>query len=70
MDDGRRPERGRGLRHSTDWFALLGGLLFIGIGIHFIAGPRPDPLPMLAVLLVGLAVSGLVALTAKAARRR
>ncbi len=69
MDDGRYPER-RGLRHSTDWFALLGGLLFVGIGVRFIAGPHPDPLVMLAVLLVGLAVSGLVALTAKATRRR
>ncbi len=66
MDDGQRKRR---LWHSTDWFALLGGLLFVGIGIRFIAGPSPDPLVMLAVLLVGLAVAGLVALTAKATRR-
>lgn len=64
------PEREPRLRHATDWFALLGGLLFVGIGVRFIIGPRPDPLTMLAVLLVGLAVAGLVALTVKATRRR
>lgn len=65
----RAPEKPR-QRHRTDWFALLGGLLFVGIGIRFIAGPRPEPLIMLGVLLVGLAVAGLVALTVKAVRRR
>lgn len=56
--------------HRTDWLALLGGLLFIGIGIRFIAGPPPDPLTMLAVLLVGLAFVGLVAGAVGATRRR
>jgi hypothetical protein len=60
----------QGLRHRTDWMALLGGVLFIGIGIRFIAGPPPDALTMLAVLLVGLAFAGLVALIVTATRRR
>lgn len=60
----------QGLRHRTDWMALLGGVLFIGIGIRFIAGPPPDALTMLAILLVGLAFAGLVALFVTATRRR
>lgn len=66
--DGER----RSLRHRTDWLSLLGGLLFIGMGIRFIAGPPIDPVTMLAVLLTGLAFAGLVAVivtTARGSRR-
>lgn len=69
-DPDERRREGRGLRHRTDWLALLGGLLFIGIGVRFIAGPSPDPLTMLVVLLAGLAAAGLVALVVGAARGR
>jgi len=62
--DGER----RSLRHRTDWLSLLGGLLFIGMGIRFIAGPPIDPVTMLAVLLTGLAFAGLVAVIVTAAR--
>lgn len=64
-----RGERRR-LRHRTDWLSLLGGLLFIGMGVRFIAGPPADPVTMLAVLLTGLAFAGLVAVIVTAARGR
>ncbi|MBO3747073.1 hypothetical protein J5X84_13430 [Streptosporangiaceae bacterium NEAU-GS5] len=66
-----QPERQRPKRsHPTDWLSLLCGLLFIGIGIRYVTAPTPDALVMLPILLVGLGFAGLVAVIAKAARRR
>ena len=57
-------------RHRTDWMALLSGLLFIGSGIVFISLPSVEPLVMLPLLLGGLGMAGLVAIFARAIRRR
>ncbi|RJL23626.1 hypothetical protein [Bailinhaonella thermotolerans] len=56
--------------HPTDWFALLCGVMFIGIGWRYAAGPEPDPLVILPVLLVGLGFAGLLAIIAKLVRKR
>ncbi|WP_067174986.1 hypothetical protein [Microtetraspora niveoalba] len=66
----RDPERRTRLTHPTDWLALLGGLLFIGIGVRYMIGPTPDALMMLLVLIVGLGFSAFVAIIASAVRRR
>jgi hypothetical protein len=65
-----QPEPRRKRSHPTDWLSLLCGLLFLGIGIRYVSGPLPDPLIMLPILLVGLGFAGLVAVIARAARRR
>ena len=65
-----RPVSRRKRSHRTDWLSLLCGLLFLGIGIRYVAGPLPDSMIMLPILIVGLGFAGLVAVIAKAARRR
>ncbi|MBP2704794.1 hypothetical protein JOL79_13320 [Microbispora sp. RL4-1S] len=60
-----RPRR----RHRTDWMALLSGLLFVGIGVRYLAGPAPDPVIMAPVLVGGLGFAAFVAILAKAIRR-
>lgn len=57
------------MRSRPDWMALLSGLLFIGIGIGYLAFPAPDPVLMLVLLLGGLGLSGVLALVARALRR-
>lgn len=63
----RRAERPRRV-HRTDWMALLSGLLFIGIGIRYLAGPVPDPVVMAPVLIGGLGFAAFVAILVKILR--
>ncbi|GII75593.1 hypothetical protein Sru01_05750 [Sphaerisporangium rufum] len=58
------------MRHKTDWFALLAGLLFIGIGVRYLLRPQPDTLVMGLLLVFGLGFAGLVGVMARTMRRR
>jgi hypothetical protein len=55
--------------HRTDWMALLCGLLFIGIGITYLAAPTADAVVMAPVVVGGLGFAAFVAIIAKAIRR-
>ncbi|MBB2909549.1 hypothetical protein FHS43_000795 [Streptosporangium becharense] len=67
---GSGPERPRGRRlHRTDWMAFLSGMLFVVVGIVFIAEPSVRPLPMFLAVVSGLGLAGLVAILAKVIRR-
>ncbi|MGC5013728.1 hypothetical protein ACLQ2R_23445 [Streptosporangium sp. DT93] len=65
--DLERPARRR--VHRTDWMALLSGMLFVSAGIVFVSDPSVEPLIMLAILVGGLGMAGLVAILAKVIRR-
>ncbi|MEU8271558.1 hypothetical protein AB0B89_30905 [Sphaerisporangium sp. NPDC049002] len=56
--------------HRTDWLSLLSGLLFIGIGVRYLAQPAPDTLVMALILVFGLGFAGFVGIIAKAVRKR
>lgn len=57
--------------HRTDWLSLLCGLLFIGIGLRYLNAPDANNnVIMFPVLVVGLGFAGLVAIVAKAIRKR
>ncbi|WP_214408896.1 hypothetical protein [Sphaerisporangium fuscum] len=58
------------MRHRTDVFSLLAGLLFVGIGIRYLTPPQPDTLIMGMILVFGLGFAGFVGIIAKALRRR
>ncbi|GII29526.1 hypothetical protein [Planotetraspora mira] len=55
--------------HRTDWMALLCGLLFIGVGITYMAAPAADAVVMTPVVVGGLGFAAFVAIIAKAIRR-
>jgi hypothetical protein len=49
--------------------ALLCGLLFIGVGITYMAAPAADAVVMTPVVVGGLGFAAFVAIIAKAIRR-
>ncbi len=57
-------------RHRTDWLSLLAGLLFIGVGVRYVAGPGPAPEAMIPVLIIGLGLAGFIGVLTKAFRKR
>lgn len=60
-------------RHDLDWLCLFCGLIFLVLGLAYIAGPslgiRVDAVWALPSLLLALGVAGLIG-TARRPRRR
>ncbi|MBN6057030.1 hypothetical protein JYK22_34215 [Nonomuraea sp. RK-328] len=66
-DDELEPVRST---HRTDWMALLSGMLFVALGALVLSGAMKDPLALVGLVVVGLGLSGLVAVIARVARGR